>query len=469
MFLNSLSGRFLLLTIVFVMLAEVFIFVPSVARFREDYLLARLERAQIASLALLASEDDMIEPDLAEELLRNAGVYNVVLRRNEVRELILSSDMPRPVDSTFDLRAASPWALIGDALSRLWDTEPQVIRVIGEPLRDAGLLIEVTMPTQPLRAAMIDYGLRILALSAAISIFTAFLLFLAVRRFLVTPISRVITHVKAYEAAPDDARQIITPTASIRELREAEEALRSMQTQLSQSLRQKDRLAALGGAVARVSHDLRNMLSTAQLLADRMEQSADPTVQRTAPKLVGSISRAVNLCESTLAFGRAEEPAPHLGEVALGPLVTDAIENEKLAAEGGRVRFETDLPAGAVIRGDAEQLHRVLSNLMRNAREAIEGAGKSGTVRVSAEAESGGWTIRVADTGPGLPAKALDHIFEPFHATTRRGGSGLGLAIAAELVRGHGGTLELVRTDETGTEFAIRLPAATLGEFRKNP
>ena len=82
---NTLSGRFLILTIVFVMLAEVLIFVPSIARFRLDYLNTRIERAQIASLALLA--DDMLAPELEAELLQNAGVYNVVLLRNETRRV----------------------------------------------------------------------------------------------------------------------------------------------------------------------------------------------------------------------------------------------------------------------------------------------------------------------------------------------------------------------------------------------
>ena len=93
--LNTLSGRFLILTTVFVMLAEVLIFVPSISRFRQDYLEDRLERAQIASLALLA--DDMIESSLERELLENAGVYNVVLRRDEMRQLVLSSPIPRPI------------------------------------------------------------------------------------------------------------------------------------------------------------------------------------------------------------------------------------------------------------------------------------------------------------------------------------------------------------------------------------
>ena len=82
--MNSLSGRFLILTAIFVMLAEIMIFLPSVARFREDFLLTRLERAQIASLALLASED--ISTELEEELLSNAGVFNVVMRRDEARQ-----------------------------------------------------------------------------------------------------------------------------------------------------------------------------------------------------------------------------------------------------------------------------------------------------------------------------------------------------------------------------------------------
>ncbi|MFV2038412.1 MAG: sensor histidine kinase, partial [Paracoccaceae bacterium] len=209
MFLNSLSGRFLILTTVFVMLAEVLIFVPSVARFREDYLLLRLERAQIASLALLA--DDMISPDLEAELLKNAGVFNVVLRRDQVRRLMLSSTMPADISATYDLREPSAWELMRDALMAMVQPDNQVIRVIGTPVQSAGLLIEVTMETQPLRAAMIDYSLRILALSAVISVLTAFLLFFAVRIFLVKPIEGVVKAMISYAEAPEDARRIIEP------------------------------------------------------------------------------------------------------------------------------------------------------------------------------------------------------------------------------------------------------------------
>ena len=454
---NSLSGRFLILTIIFVMLAEVFIFLPSIARFREDYLLSRLERAQIASLALLAT-DGMIDDELESELLENAEVLNVVLRRDAVRQLILSTDGMEPVAASFDLRDPGAWVLMRDALVRLSNPEPQVIRVIGEPVRDAGLLIEVTMPTEPLRMAMIDYGMRILALSAVISIFTAVLLFIAVRRLMVLPIKRVVDSMMAYAEAPDDASRIIQPRGRVRELRNAEEALQSLQTDLTSALRQRERLAQLGEAVAKISHDLRNMLSVATLVADRLEGSEDPTVQRIAPKLVGSLNRAINLTEATLAFGRAEEPAPKLDRVRLAALVHDVIENDQLSAEGDLVTYNCDVPADVTVRADYEQLHRVVSNLVRNARQAIAATGKAGAIRILGRDTADGWCIEVCDTGPGLPKKALDHLFKPFHGGARKGGTGLGLAICAELVRGHGGRLELAGTGPEGTTFRVHLP-----------
>ncbi len=456
-FLNTLSGRFLLLTVAFVMLAEVLIFVPSIARFRADYLLLRLEKAQIASLALLATDDAMISDDLEQELLQNAEVFNVVLRRDEVRQLVLSSEIPAPIHDSFDLRMAGPWELIRDATTVLVDPQNRIIRVIGNPVQDAGLLIEITMETGPLRAAMVDYGLRILFLSALISVVTAFLLFLAVQRLLVGPIRRVVLHMQAYAEAPEDARRVIAPSAEVEELRVAEEALQSMQTQLTGALRQKERLAQLGGAVAKISHDLRNILTTAQLFADRIDSSGDPMVARAAPKLVASISRAVSLCESTLAFGKAEEPPPQLKRLPLRRLAEDIADGEGLN-DGGLVTCLIDVPAGLVIRADAEQLHRVLTNLIRNARQAIEAVGQPGTIEISGGEDETDWWIRVGDTGPGLPPKARDHLFSAFQGGARKGGTGLGLAIAAELVRGHGGRLELARSDADGTEFLIRLP-----------
>ena len=458
--LNSLSGRFLILTTIFVMLAEILIFVPSIARFREDYLLNHLERAQIASLALLA--DDMLDPKLEAELLENAGVFNVVLRRDEARQLMLSSPMPRPIVETFDLRDGTALVLIRDAVMRLTETDNEVIRVIGAPVREAGLLIEVTMEAGPLRSAMLDYGFRILLLSAVISVFTAFLLFLAVRAILVKPIRGVVDHMQSYARAPEDARRIITPSAGVTELREAEEALKFMQTELTSALRQKDRLAQLGSAVSKISHDLRNILTSAQLFTDRIEMSEDPTVARLAPKLVNSITRAMHLCESTLAFGKAEEPSPTLAMAQLTPIVADVIDSERLAVGDSDIHFSVYIPPMLTLRADAEQLYRVISNLVRNARQAIMATNKPGDIIVAASETAEFWLIEVTDTGPGLPPKAQEHLFTPFQGGVRKGGSGLGMAISEELVRGHGGSLGMVSTSDKGTVFCIKLPKGDL-------
>lgn len=455
--IHSLSGRFLILSIIFVMLAEVLIFVPSIARFRQDYLLARVEKAQIASLSVLASERSVVSADLAQELLDNAGVYNVRLARDSVSTLVLSSPIPGQITTTVDLRDASAFYLIRGAMKQLFDPAEGVVRVLGAPTMAAGSMIDVTMDQAPLRAAMVDYGLRILVLSLVISVFSAGLLFLAVRRFMVKPIERVISNMQAYSAAPEDARRLIAPNNSLRELRAAEEALFGLQTQLTGSLKQKQHLAQLGGAVAKISHDLRNILTTATLLADRMERSEDPAVKRSAPKLVNSLSRAVNLCESTLTFGKAEEAPPKLDMISLQNIVDDVLDSERLTASEF-VTLRDDLPVGMTIRADGEQLFRVLSNLVRNARQAIEATKQPGEVKITGQELDTSWIICVSDTGPGLPEKAKVNLFTPFEGGVRKGGTGLGLVIAAELMRGHGGTLELERSDETGTEFKIRLP-----------
>lgn len=454
--INTLSGRFLVLTIVFVMLAEVMIFIPSIARFRLEFLTARIERAQIASLALLA--DDMLSRELEKELLQNAAVFNVVLRRDATRELVLTSEMPQPVHQTFDLRSTNALKLIRDAINRLVDFKPRVIRVIGEPRLEGGTSIEVTLLTEKLRSAMINYGMRILLLSAVISAFTASLLFFVVRIVMVRPINRVIDHMQSYAMSPEDARQIIIPNATVTELRQAELALQTMQEQLLGALKQKHRLAQLGEAVSKLSHDLRNILGTVQLLSDRMESSQDPLVGRLAPKLINSVSRAITLTESTLSFGRAREPSPRIQEIELSQIVEEVIENEKMLSKDSKTIYSSSIPKDMQITADPEQLHRVLANLVRNARQAIDLARTGGVISIDASENETNWLIDVVDTGRGLPDKAKVHLFEPFKGSVGKGGAGLGLSISQEVIRSHGGKIDLVWSDHKGTKFQIKLP-----------
>jgi len=458
---RGLSGRLLILTILVVMLAEVAIFVPSVARFRADYLAERVVRAQIASMSVLAAPDEMVSPELQRLLLERTEALNIVLRREGTRTLILSRDDMAEVSATFDLRRMDAGAMIFDALARMADNGGNdVIRVIGAPSIDGAEAIEITLDSGPLRAAMYDYGWRILRLSLIISIVTAAMVFLVVRRFVVSPLMRVIDNVKAFQENPEDPGRVIRPASRLGEVAEAERALAEMQQDVLTALRERARLASLGEALAKISHDLRNMLSTGHLMADRLEMSQDPLVARTLPKLIGSLDRAISLCQRTLNYGRAEESAPELRRVRLRPLAEEVAEGLGLGQEDGPVRCRIEVPPGHTVLADPEQLYRVLANLMRNAAEAIGAAGGPGEIRVTAEEQGGQQVIRVRDTGPGMPAKALENLFKPFRGGMRRGGAGLGLAIADELVRAHGGRLKLISSTTEGTEFAIRLPAA---------
>ncbi len=461
---RGLSGRLLIVTIMVVMMVEVAIFVPSVARFRADYLAERVVRAQIASLSVLAAPDGMVSEELQTQLLEKTEALNIVLREKGTSSIILSRDQMSEVTATFDLREMDPATLIMDALSRMTDGEDEaVIRVIDRPTVIDAEAIEITLDAVPLRDELIDYGWRILRLSLIISVITAAMIFLTVRRFIVSPLLGVIENVKAFQQNPEDPARIIRPVSRLGEVAEAERALADMQGDVLTALRERARLASLGEALAKISHDLRNMLSTGHLMADRLEGSHDPLVARTVPKLIGSLDRAINLCKRTLDYGRAEEIAPEPRQLRLRALAVEVAEGMGLDVDGegggAAVPIRIDIDERYTVEADPDQLYRVLANLLRNATEAIASSRGPGEIRLSAATGTDGMQeIRVADTGPGMPAKALENLFQPFRGGIRHGGSGLGLPIAAELMRAHGGELKLVSSTPEGTEFLLRLP-----------
>lgn len=456
--LRSLSGRLLIVTIFVVMLAEIAIFVPSVAQFRKAYLMERIQRAEIAALTVLAAPDGMVGSELQEVLIRRSGVLNVVVKREGAREMVLSSPEIPPLTATYDLRHPPFIELIRDALLRIADSDGGVIRVIAFAPDDMGTEMEVTLESAPLTAAMRDYGLTILWLSLAISLATAAMVFFAVRRAVVRPVTDVIENVKHFSENPEDAQRIIEPQSRVGEIADAERALADMQRDVRAALTARSRLASLGEAVAKISHDLRNILGTTQLMADRLEMSRDPIVARTAPKLLGSLDRAIRLCQSTLTYGKAEEAPPEPRAVALGELAEEVCEGLGLTDTERNVVCMVDIDPDLVVEADPEQLFRVLSNLARNASQAIRATGKQGRLTIAADGGAEHVEIRIIDTGPGLPAKAREHLFQPFRGATRPGGTGLGLAIADELVRANGGELTLITSTTSGTEFRITLP-----------
>ncbi|HYM99153.1 MAG TPA: HAMP domain-containing sensor histidine kinase, partial [Aestuariivirgaceae bacterium] len=241
-----------------------------------------------------------------------------------------------------------------------------------------------------------------------------------------------------------------------------ERELHDMQTQLAALLQQKSRLAALGLAVSKVSHDLRNMLASAQLISDRLAMVNDPTVQKFVPKLIASLDRAIEFCLQTLKFGRAEEAPPRRERINLKPLIEEIVESTAIQASSQVVLFN-DVATDLVIDADRDHLFRILMNLTRNAVEVLEQSfadrsENEGTVRLSAHRSETTVVIAVKDNGPGIPQRARDHLFEAFQGSARPGGIGLGLVIAGELARAHGGEIKLAQSNSSGTEFWVVIP-----------
>ena len=334
-----------MLTVLFVMLAEVLIFVPSVANFRITWLTDRLTAAQLAALAAEAGPGGVVPDPLRAELLRTAQVRAVALKRQNERRLVLPSDGARRVRGELrfprSARDTGVWGglelrlrLIRQALGVFLAREDRLIRVIGETGMGAGEFIEVVLPEAPLRTAMIRYGLNVLGLSIIISMISAALVYFALNGLLVQPMTRITRNMLRFSQNPEDASRIIVPSSRHDEIGTAERELAHMQMELTQTLQQKSRLAALGLAVSKISHDLRNMLANAQLISDRLGDLPDPAVQRFAPKLIVSLGRAINLAESTLKFGRAEEAPPRRELVALRVLVEEVGDGLGLPREG---------------------------------------------------------------------------------------------------------------------------------------
>src|SRR5690606_36304515 len=214
-FLNTLwsrlSARLLVLTALFVMLAEVLIYVPSIAEYRRDWLEDRLNAAQIAALALEAASDRMVSAGLAEELLSNAGVEAVVLKRSERRLLILGDDMPISIAARYDLRDAMPWTLIRDAAAVITLSNDRLIEVTGHARQGAGEYVQIMLYPAELKTAMLVYSRIILLLSLMISFVTAGLVYVALSRLMVAPIRRITDSVVTFRAAPESERSALKP------------------------------------------------------------------------------------------------------------------------------------------------------------------------------------------------------------------------------------------------------------------
>jgi signal transduction histidine kinase len=467
----GLSGKLLALTAFAIMLAEVVFYIPSVASYRFAWLNDRVAAAETAALVFRAAPEEMVPPALQKQILDSIGARMLAMRVEHRRLLLATTEIKAQIRQDVDTREMSMARSIVGAFETLFlCSDHDIMRVVG-PAPLGGEFLEIVLDEGPLRRALWRYSRNILVISLIISTIAAALLYLALHYMFVRPMHRITSNMIAFRADPENPARVITVSGRPDEIGIAERELATMQHDIASMLQQKSRLAALGLAVSKINHDLRNLLASAQLISDQLATVPEPRVQRFAPKLVRSLERAIDFCQSTLSYGRAQEPPPERKMISFEALVDEVRETLDLGPES-RIGWVSAVERGLMIDADHDQMLRVLNNLARNALQALETRAPNDAardqIRITGRREGAVVMLEVADTGPGFPEKARAHLFEAFQGSTRSGGTGLGLAIASELVRAHGGEIRLAE-GTIGAAFHIIIPDRAVElEARRN-
>jgi signal transduction histidine kinase len=455
---HSLSGRLLLLTIFYVMLGQVLIFVPSVGQYYRELLGNHIESAELAVMPFTLPESNKLPPTLRAQIIKRAGAEAVLLTLADQRFFFQVNNEPKKVDATIDLTRSGFGMSMAAALSCLFHRTDRTLHVIAPTRIEGARSIGIILREGPIRAALAAYALRVMETGFFVSALTACLVFTSLFFVFVRPMEKITEAMVRFRENPEDSARIISASTRRDEIGLAERELASMQRDLYGSLQQKTRLAALGAAVARIQHDLRNILANAKLASDRLADIDDPVVKNLSPRLVTSLDRAVALATQTLRYGRAEEHPPARKLIALRPLIDEIGEAAvETRTSPGEIGFANRIDPDLKIDADSEQLYRMVLNLMRNAVEAL--AGRSGAqIEILAERRGRIVSLVITDNGPGIPKALQAKLFQPFATAARAGGSGLGLAIARDLARLHGGEMTLIATGPDGTKFRIDIP-----------
>ena len=453
----SLPGKLLGLSVAFVFVAEILIFFPSAATFRTEWLQDRADAAHLAALAAdaAAEQDVMLSDQAIRELLAGADAVSVARVTDGANELVLGGAIGEAELITADLIEETLLDALVGVCHAFLAPEGRYLRVIAEPRADSDTrLISVVLPEAGLRNALLDYSRNIFWLSLFIAAVTGGLLYLVLLVIFVRPMRRLARAMTAFKDDPSDPDRTVAPTGRGDEIGEAEAALAAMQAEVRAAFAQRERLAALGGAVARINHDLRNVLASAQLVSDRLAMSRDERVAAMGARLLRAVDRGIRLCQDTLDYGRSSERPPELAVVNLRNAVDDAA-GDAFAATGA-AEWDNQIDEALYVSADRDHLHRLVLNLVRNAVQAMEGSARQSLV-AAAEADDAAVRLRLTDTGPGVPDRIAETLFEPFGRTGSKSGSGLGLSIARDLARAMGGDVALSETGPEGSVFEVRL------------
>jgi len=461
-----MSARLFALTLFFVLLAEAVVLVPSISKERVSWLNTRIEAAYLVSLALEAPEAEMIDPDTAEQLFETAEITGVTVNRGDARFLIYApefEDSSPPALKFVDLQTHSMLDMVAAAWSCMLSAGDNLISVRGTPMSARDESVEILVSERALRKNLLIYARNIFLISLFISGLTAAFIYQTLNRQIVKPVRRLTQNMAAFERDPEDANSLMTLSRREDEIGDAEAGLVALETRIQNLLAERKRLAALGSGISKISHDLRNILASAQLMSDRLAKSDDPRVRKLSPRLISSLDRAITLSNDTVSYGKMDRHALNKSPIDIHQLADEVLEDTATL----HVTFTNSVPANISIVADRTQLYRAFLNIIRNGVEALappepsaDSDGQDRMINIGLSADTNAVHIDIADNGPGLPDEAIEHLFEPFKGTRKPGGSGLGIAIAYEIMRAHDGNLKLLKNNAQGATFRLTLPSA---------
>lgn len=458
---HRLSSKLLLMIILAVLIAEVIILAPSIANMRTQWLTTKYNMITTSSLLLLDTNPGAIlEPHVQDQLLRSSGAESITVTRNGTSRVLASTPSTPPVSEYIDLNTATPLSDFLGTLQTLISGGKKVMQISGPP-DYTGTTVDIVMYDTALHDRLIQNSRIIATISLLISLIAAALIYFIIHRLLLRPVGHMYSNMFAFGQKPEDPTLIIDGSCRKDELGYAQNRLAQMQTHLQHLFQERNHLADLGLAVSKINHDMRNILASAQLMSDSLADTNDPVVQRFSPKLIRTLNRAITYSETVIAYGRTQEAVPVRHQRLLRPLIHE-VEDMLVISPETPITFRNMIPVDFEAYIDKEQMLRVLNNLCRNAVQAMSAQNTppetEKNLTISAWRIGNNCHIAVADTGPGLPKKARDNLFTAFRGSTRSDGTGLGLVIAQELVRAHGGAIQLREDYTEGALFEIRIP-----------
>ena len=462
----GLAARVLAVTIGFVLLAMGLFYATRLTAHREMWLHSKIGWVETSVGAFGLAGPTPPSRDLSQMILNSVGVKWIAVETPAGRREFVVAGGPPAGAEAITAEDRSFFESLSNTFRTLFAAPGTIVKLSvaaqgGEPA------IELAFDETPLIHSLRRVSKNFATISLIIAAVVTCVLWAALWRMVLRPVRGLTSNIIAFGESPQDASRVITPSGLRNEIGRAEAALAIMERSLAHELAQGKRLAELGMAVARINHDLRNILSAAQLISDRLATIPDPLAQNLAPRLVATLDRAIQFCQSTLTYGASRELPPSRRRFDLCGLVAQVVESGR-AENGAAIDYNIEVPPRFCVYADPDHVLRVLENLSRNAAQALmsKGAadGRPKAIRFAAIRTDGLALIEVSDTGPGFPPDQCERIFEPFHKSTTDVGAGLGLAIAADLVTRNGGAITLApaRADDfyCGARFLIKLPTA---------